>query len=720
MNTLKTIISNYKVITSIVLGTLGGLIGELLPDETKAEIQTFIMKYSTFSYGNLLLVWLIIVVVLTILFSMEAVKKEKNEEEKRLKFPFLCTPRSSFTRFLFRAFAWLDRRKGYFLPLHTRSDFSKENLEMQFLPTNYLSPQIYYFLPPLYEEEKSQIEVDSAYYRELTKIFLKRITLGNQLNIEKVEKVLGTYQDLDKLFEDVFFHKDSHDKKFSVQILAEAGTGKTTFLQKCYLQYAKQYPKRSIAFVYAGKDTLKKLKEIPNPENTILFLDALDEDVQYRKEHHEQEQQTNPKKSEERENNKGEASEKEKKEEPEKLVDFLKNFHQVFYSCRLEFFRRKEDELAPKPAMNSGDGGHKLSYRILLKEYEPEKVKAFLALKYKEHKEKAKILQVFTKNQSFFCRPLLFSYPELLLETKTPFLNNLQIYETIVSEVAKRQIPSEERIKAEDTDYPKKLKKFSRLAAKQLFTDQKTRFTWEEICTLSAELKDFQCPLLAAHDRSFLTRIRETDTFAFTHSTFYDYFLAMNLFHFEVREEAYFESKNRYKSDAVAEFYNQMCLKYWAKKEDNKLNLRELTQFPYALIQNSVLRAAMMRKESEISNDNVIDATSCLHWLEKQNWEEKKLKLNEHYLFKEKEDWEAWLAASIQERQAVKFNLTPLQRLLLHEHIYDEIFWESFEDKEEANKESICFALTEGKYTELLAPLKPLLPKTNEQDFLQV
>lgn len=64
-------------------------------------------------------------------------------------------------------------------------------------------------------------------------------------------------------------------------ILADSGMGKTTFLLKLYRTYLKKHHikgKRNIKLIpLANPDCMEKIKEIPDSENTILLLDALDE-----------------------------------------------------------------------------------------------------------------------------------------------------------------------------------------------------------------------------------------------------------------------------------------------------------------------------------------------------------------------------------------------------------------------------------------------------------
>jgi hypothetical protein len=73
------------------------------------------------------------------------------------------------------------------------------------------------------------------------------------------------------------FLPGSKEKRFV--LLAGSGMGKTAILLNIYNRYLKTFfPKYKVSFIELGnKDSIQEIGLIENPENTVLLLDALDE-----------------------------------------------------------------------------------------------------------------------------------------------------------------------------------------------------------------------------------------------------------------------------------------------------------------------------------------------------------------------------------------------------------------------------------------------------------
>ncbi|CAE6851002.1 hypothetical protein R69658_07154 [Paraburkholderia aspalathi] len=92
-------------------------------------------------------------------------------------------------------------------------------------------------------------------------------------------------------------------------LLADSGMGKTTF---CINFYAKYWKKRNVAIVPLGRaDAVEQIHVIPSPQETILFLDAFDEDA---------------------------SAVRDKESRFTELMEAAKNFQHVIVTCRSQFF----------------------------------------------------------------------------------------------------------------------------------------------------------------------------------------------------------------------------------------------------------------------------------------------------------------------------------------------------------------------------------------------
>lgn len=314
-----------------------------------------------------------------------------------------------------------------------------------------------------------------------------------------------------KAFTEGFFLK----KNTCVLVLADSGYGKTTFLQKLFYDYARTYPNINLAFVYAGESTTAQIQAISNKAKTILFLDALDEDQQAR--HN-------------------------LKERIQQLSQLLDPFHHVLISARVQLFLNREEEW---------QHFHDL-ITITIDAIDPG---SYLK---KRFKQKTAIYQAAEKlvnsNEELFKRPLFLSWIEDLLfwGTERPLKYSSEIYRILADRWAVREEAKVEAQNFQGRNYRYRLLGFSQALAIHLYRQQTNQINPETIAQIS---EDYEIGELNARDRSFLARDRKTDTWAFTHQSFFDYFLARALFFGRLREEE-FDFKAY---PATADLYNEMC-----------------------------------------------------------------------------------------------------------------------------------------------------------------
>jgi hypothetical protein len=405
-------------------------------------------------------------------------------------------------RWLFCWLPFLDFKQEFWKILNN-GYFTKEILKLTL--KNYITPSQYRFES---EEEKRLLQ-----------------TFGTKK--ERVAQQL-TQQNVLTLFKKGFLASPA---KTPVLILADAGMGKTTLLQKLFVDYARTYPTYQLAFIYSEeKNTIAKINAIQDKGNTILFLDALDEDTEARKD---------------------------LQNHIINLTEAITDFHKVFVTCRNQFFKNNSEEW--KHLQGKTD-----VYRIELSAFTINEAKSYINTYIKKPITNQIAHQIFNKNQSFFTRPLLLSYLDFLAaDTKyaQTYAFFYQVYEEIIQKWGKREAEVTQREEVQSRDYTKRLIKFSKKVAQQLYENT-------DIDLLSIAENNQIINNINAQSRSLLTRNRITDKFEFTHRSFQEYFWATLFYDQTFREEnAINGSSHPLLSDIdkypyTLQFYNEMC---WGK-----------------------------------------------------------------------------------------------------------------------------------------------------------
>ena len=159
--------------------------------------------------------------------------------------------------------------------------------------------------------DKATIEQATRYY-----IRPKCSNIDPAQEQEMRHTLVATREDL---FAKVDYFLDEDQPHRHLLILADSGTGKTSFVLNYYTYNARR-PKQKrhkLAIVPLGiRDADEILKGIPRPGETIVFLDTLDEDTKAIKEHRDRIQE---------------------------LMALCSRFKRVVITCRTQFFPKDEE-----------------------------------------------------------------------------------------------------------------------------------------------------------------------------------------------------------------------------------------------------------------------------------------------------------------------------------------------------------------------------------------
>ncbi len=225
----------------------------------------------------------------------------------------------------------------------------------------------------------------------------------------------SAFELINDFFKGEFLERDGRTQMF---ILSDAGMGKTSLLMMLKLAHLTAFwpPGYECLLLKLGKDTMDAIKAIENRTNTVLLLDALDEDT---------------------------TAWGRIKERMQELLRETRFFHRVIISCRTQFF--PENEL--DPFENAG--------RVVLKDFRcpilylplfgEKQVDAYLKRKFpirwyhftpqknKAEKQRIRACAILDKAGSLRLRPMLLAHIDDLLNAGNQLQDTYKIYTALVN-----------------------------------------------------------------------------------------------------------------------------------------------------------------------------------------------------------------------------------------------------------------------------------------------
>lgn len=334
---------------------------------------------------------------------------------------------------------------------------------------------------------------------------------------------------------------DKSDKRFFI-LLADSGMGKTTFSLNLYrkynsfFRYLLQKNKYDISLIPLGYDNadlhLKELKKDNSHLNTILILDALDED-----------------------NNAIINSNKRIKE----LIELTKEFRFVIITCRTQFFNN--ENLEPK-ATNIPRLGTKKGYynfeKLYLSPFTNEDVTRFINKKYGLlkyfHPKKKKAKEIIKNSPYLMARPMLLDFIEDIIDSNKDFNYTYNIYEALIDSWLERETFNVSANKK--FTYKNDLLKFSTEISKKIYSHRKqlgytiNQIEFEEIARKNnLDLTSFEMKV-----RSLLNRNPE-GVYKFSHKSILEFFLAKEIY----KDWSFKKLFDEEGMDMTMNFYNELC-----------------------------------------------------------------------------------------------------------------------------------------------------------------
>ena len=287
-------------------------------------------------------------------------------------------------------------------------------------------------------------------------------------------------------------------------LLADSGMGKTSFLLNYYARHLRlRRRKFELALVPLGipdvDERIAKIKTQSAPKNTVLFLDALDEDTLAIVDH------------------------------AARLRDLLKltrDFQKVLITCRTQFFPKEEE--IPKEAgivkfgpRAAGEKAQHALHKLYLAPFTDEQVQHYLHRLYPvwQHQWRKRSQEMVDKIPNLSVRPMLLSHIDDLVRKGREITYTFELYEEMVAAWLVR----EEGIFPELKQEP--LRQFSERLAVDLYMNRERRgaerIPRAELATLA---KEWNIPLedWVLSGRSLLNRDAEGN-YKFAHRSIMEY-----------------------------------------------------------------------------------------------------------------------------------------------------------------------------------------------------
>lgn len=228
------------------------------------------------------------------------------------------------------------------------------------------------------------------------------------------------FRRISPFFQDVNDKKDGRNHLF---ILGDAGMGKSSLLLMLKIESMKSFSKTKFKFELnkIGPNTLSEIDSIENKVDTILLLDALDEDV----------------------NSWGNV-----RSRIREIVKATLEFKKVIITCRTQFFPVEDRNL-----LHSSGVINLFDYRItalFISLFKEKEIDEYLKKKFNKNKSKINIAKrAVGRMKELRARSLVLSHIDDLLATNTPYNDVYTVYEAMLSAWLNREYRKHQHITAE-------------------------------------------------------------------------------------------------------------------------------------------------------------------------------------------------------------------------------------------------------------------------------
>lgn len=350
---------------------------------------------------------------------------------------------------------------------------------------------------------------------------------------------------IDHFLNNVFI--DSNSERLYC-ILADSGMGKTTALVNLFISYIYKYKESSIPFKVkilslTDNKVIDSIRSINSPSNTILLLDALDENIEAVVDH---------------------------KSFLLKLEDACSEFRFVVLSCRTQFFPSDEEQIKESKIVTDGSSKGYASYNTFyLSPFNDSEISKYIDREFGKCKsfcfrinkmrrrKKADSIVANKGCKNLLVRPMILSHIKQLADDNREYTVAIDIYDAMVNYWLDREVGRIEREKRDEQKHL--LRILSSELAQNIYEnriERKGYYINKEDFDLFLSSREIDNNTLHFRERSLLNR-DATGLVKFSHKSFLEYFLAKN----------YFDNINSLDDfsglDFSKELYYELCAKYF-------------------------------------------------------------------------------------------------------------------------------------------------------------
>lgn len=278
-------------------------------------------------------------------------------------------------------------------------------------------------------------------------------------------------------------------------VLADSGMGKTTFLLRLYkecLVSGRFWRRKRVKLIsLSSPKCFEHIEAIEDKENTILLLDALDE-------------------NNDAINNCDEFL--------KKLIAASCDFKRIVITCRTQFFPSLKDEPF-QTGIILPDHRTEIVKKYLAP-FSDDEVKKYLKMRFRfNRKLQKKAFKIVQKVPTVMARPLILNWIDLLCDSNSGYKHSFEIYNTIIEKWIERENLAK-------GDY--RLFELSLAIADEMLNAQSTTISAKKVDKIAKSKKLDLRPIIAK-SRSLLNRNGKGE-YKFAHRSFFEFFVIFGIF----------------------------------------------------------------------------------------------------------------------------------------------------------------------------------------------